>query len=85
MHSLGVARDILKRALSEAARYNAQKIKRIEVRVRDPYFNEYDSLQFCLEVVAKDTIAHDALVTVEPTRRNDNGNTDLFHIILEVD
>ena len=65
MHSLAMAEDILKAALSEAERREAKHIKAISVKMGDRHFMEADSLQFCLEAAAKGTIAEGAQIDVE--------------------
>ena len=65
MHSLAMAQDILKAALSEAKTHEAKHIKAISVKMGDRHFIESDSLQFCLEAAAKGTIAEGAHIDVE--------------------
>ena len=66
MHSLAMAQDILKAALSEAGKHKAKYIKAISVKIGDGHFTESDSLQFCLEASTKGTIAEGAQIEVEP-------------------
>lgn len=65
MHSLAMAQDILQAALGEAAKHEAKKIRKIEVKIGDEHSDESDSIQFCLEAVAKGTIAEGATIEVE--------------------
>ena len=65
MHSLAMAQDILKAALTEAEKNNTQHIKAINIRMEDEHFTESDSLQFCLEAVTKGTIAEGARIEVD--------------------
>ena len=65
MHSLSLAQDILRAALAEAEKHDAKRIKTIGVTIGDETFSESDSLQFCLETVAKGTIAEGARIQVE--------------------
>jgi len=62
-----MAQDILKEALSEAAKHEAKKIQKIGVKIGGEHFAESDSLQFCMEAVAKGTIAEGAKIEVEVT------------------
>ncbi|MFC1932785.1 hydrogenase maturation nickel metallochaperone HypA [Chloroflexota bacterium] len=65
MHSLAMAQDILQAAFIEAEKRYAKHIKAISVKIGDGHFTESDSLQFCLEVVTKGTIAEGAQIEVE--------------------
>ena len=65
MHSLSMAEGILQAAIDEARNYNAKNIKAINVKVTDEHYAESDSLQFCLEAMAKGTIAEGAAVEIE--------------------
>ncbi len=66
MHSLAMAQDILQAALSEAEKRDAKHIKTISVKTGDRHSAESDSLRFCLEAVAKGTIAEGAQIEIEP-------------------
>ena len=65
MHSLAMAQDILEAALIEAKKHHGERIKAITVRIGEEDFLESDSLQFCLEAMAKGTIAEGARMEVE--------------------
>lgn len=65
MHSLAMAQDILKAALTEAEKHDAKQVKVINVKMGDDHFTESDSLQFCLEAAAKGTIAEGARVEIK--------------------
>ena len=65
MHSLMMAQEILKTALIEAEKHNANHIKSINVKIGDGHFAESDSIQFCMEAAAKGTIAERAHVEIE--------------------
>ena len=64
MHSLAMAQDILRAALTEAQKHDAKRIKAIGVRIGNETFMESDSLQFCLEAAAKGTIAEGARIDI---------------------
>ena len=65
MHSLSMAQSILHVALSEAKKCDAKLIKAISMKVEDETFAEADSLQICLEVMARGTIAEGANIQIE--------------------
>jgi len=67
MHSLAMAQDILAAALSEAAKYDAKRIRAINVKIGGEHSDESDSIQFCLEAAAKGTIAEGGRVEIEVT------------------
>jgi len=60
-----MAQSILEAALKEAERHDGKHIKAIGVKIGDETFMESDSLQFCLEAMAKGTIAEGALIEIE--------------------
>lgn len=65
MHSLVMAENILKVALAEAGDQKGSRIKTINIRIAEENFTESDSLQFCLEEMARGTIAEGANVKIE--------------------
>ncbi len=65
MHSLMIAQDILEAALVEAKKHSAKHINAISVKIGDGHFTESDSLQFCLEAMAKGTIAEGARIEIK--------------------
>lgn len=65
MHSLAMAQDILRAAVSEAEKHNAKHVKAISVKIGDGHFAESDSLLFCLEATAKGTIAEGAQIEID--------------------
>lgn len=65
MHSLAIAQGILQAALAEAEKYGGRRIKAINVKIGDEHFTESDSIQFCLEAMAKGTVAEGAQIKVE--------------------
>lgn len=73
MHELSLAQSILWAALDEARKVGGRRISLIRARVRESsHHTEDSSLQFCLEAVAKGTIAEGAEIEIEhipPTLR----------------
>lgn len=65
MHSLAMAQSILQAALIEAEKHNGKRIKVISVKIGDETLMESDSLQFCLEAIAKGTIAEGARIEID--------------------
>lgn len=65
MHEYGIAENILKTALSEAAKYQTKKIIKIYVRLGELNFLKSETLQSAFEIAAKDTIAATAKIEVE--------------------
>ncbi|MFB3894772.1 MAG: hydrogenase maturation nickel metallochaperone HypA [bacterium] len=65
MHEYGIAENILKTALAEAAKHQAKKIVTIYVRLGQMNFLKPEVLQSAFEIVAKDTIAASAKTVVE--------------------
>jgi len=72
MHNLAMAQDILEAALIEAEKYNGKRIKVISVKIGDETLMESDSLQFCLEAMAKGTIAEGAQIEIKCGGRTAN-------------
>jgi hydrogenase nickel incorporation protein HypA/HybF len=64
MHSLSMAQNILQAALKEAKKYDGKRIKAVKVTIGEENFVESDSLQFCLEAMAKGTIAEGARIEI---------------------
>lgn len=74
MHELSIAQVIVKTALKEASKVGAKRICQIHAKVSESanHIEEASSLLFCLEAVAKGTIAEGAEMKVElmpPTLR----------------
>lgn len=65
MHSLAMAENIFRAALNEAENQGGKRIKAINVKIAEENFTESDSLQFCLEELARGTIAEGASVKIE--------------------
>ena len=65
MHSLVMAENILQAALAEAEKYNGKRIEAICIRLDERDFVQAESLQFCLEAMAKGTTAEDAQIEIE--------------------
>lgn len=65
MHSLAMAESIFKAALNEAGSLGSKRIKAINVTLAEEDFTESDSLQFCLEEMARGTIAEGAKVKID--------------------
>ncbi len=67
MHELSLAQNILQTSLDEAQRAGGKHIKAIHVKVTKPSYHSEDvsEMEFCLEVVAKDTPAEGAEMKVE--------------------
>jgi len=65
MHSLAMAENILKVALGEAENHKGKRIKAISIRIAEENFTETDSLRFCLEGMARGTIAEGASIEIE--------------------
>ncbi|MFC2017952.1 hydrogenase/urease maturation nickel metallochaperone HypA [Chloroflexota bacterium] len=65
MHSLAMAENIFKAALNEAGNHKGSRIKSINIRIAEENFTESDSLRFCLEEMARGTIAEGANVKIE--------------------
>ncbi|MBI2853811.1 MAG: hydrogenase maturation nickel metallochaperone HypA [Chloroflexi bacterium] len=64
MHSLGLAQNILQAALIEAEKHQARHIRAINMKL-DKGFSECDSLQFCLRLFSRGTIADGARIDIE--------------------
>jgi len=80
MHSVAMAESILQAVLTEAGNCDGKHIKAISVKIADEYFAESDSLQFCLEAMAKGTIAEGAHVEIELA-----GGKEYSQITIELD
>lgn len=80
MHSLSMAESILQAALKEAEKRESNCIKALSVRIGDEHFVESDSIQFCLEAMAKGTIAEGARIDIEP-----GGTNEPVQVTLELD
>ena len=65
MHSFGMAKDILRAVLTEADKHNGERIEAICIKVDEHDFSEAESLQFCLEGLAKGTLAEGARMEIE--------------------
>ena len=65
MHSLAMAKDILEAALSEANKHDGKRIKTITVEIGEEHFLESESLQLCLEAMAKGTIAEGSRMEIK--------------------
>ena len=65
MHSLAMAKDILAAALSEANKHARKRIKTITVEIGEEHFTESESLQLCLEAMAKGTVAEGSRIEVK--------------------
>ena len=65
MHSFGMAKDILRAVLTEADKHNGERIEAICIKVDEHDFSEAESLQFCLEGLAKETLAEGARMEIE--------------------
>lgn len=66
MHELGIAQDILKVALTEAEKHNGRRISTLHVKLGEASHIEPASLEFCLEAMARGTIAEGARIEIEP-------------------
>lgn len=65
MHSYGMAQNILKAAVSEAEKHEAKRIEAICIKLGEMDFAEADSLEFCLEAMARGTVAEGAKIQIE--------------------
>jgi len=65
MHSLAMAENIFKAALDEAENHGSKSIKAINVKIAEENFTESDSLLFCLQEMARGTVAEGAHIKVE--------------------
>ncbi len=67
MHELSLAQDILQAALDETQKAGGKRIRGIYVKVRESshHIEDTSSLEFCLEAVAKGTIAEGAEIGIE--------------------
>lgn len=66
MHSFGMAKDILRTVLTEADKHNGERIEAICIKVDEHDFSEAESLQFCMEGLAKKgTLAEGARIEIE--------------------
>ena len=65
MHSLAMAENILKAVLKEAENHKGRQIKTINISIAEENFTESDSLQFCLEEIARGTIAEGASIEIQ--------------------
>ena len=65
MHSYGLAKDILKAALSEAERNEGNTIESILIKVGQHDYSEADSIRFCLDEMVKGTAAEGAGIQIE--------------------
>lgn len=65
MHSLSMAQSILQAVLMEAGNHEGKRVKAISVKTGDGELVESESLRFCLEAMAKGTIAEGARIEVE--------------------
>ena len=80
MHSLAMAENILQAVLKEAEKHDGKCIKAIDIKIGEDDFKEADSLQFCLEAMAKGTIAEGAHVEIELA-----GTDEAPQVALELD
>lgn len=64
MHSLSIAENILEAALTEAEKNQRKRIRAMTVEIEDPDFRERDSLQFCLQTMARGTLAEGARLEI---------------------
>ena len=83
MHSLAIAKDILQAALSEANKHDGKRIKTITVKIGEEHFAESESLQLCLEAMAKGTTAEGSRIEVKLMGSN-SGNAECV-IALELE
>lgn len=65
MHEMGITEGILAAAIEVAQREGASRITEIRVTVGELTEIVTDSLQFAFEVLRRDTLAADAVLTVE--------------------
>jgi hydrogenase nickel incorporation protein HypA/HybF len=66
MHEFGIAKDIMDSALAEAARHKGRHVRSIGVKLSRKSDITADSLEFCLKVAAKGTIAEEAKFDIKP-------------------
>jgi Zn finger protein HypA/HybF involved in hydrogenase expression len=60
-----MAKDILEAVLSEANKHDGKRIKTITVEIGEEHFLESESLQLCLEAMAKGTIAEGSRMEIK--------------------
>jgi len=66
MHELSLAQEILKAVLNGAEKAGNKRIREINVRVREStHHMEDDSLETCLEAIARGTVAEGAEIGIE--------------------
>lgn len=64
MHSLGLAQDLLRAVLGEAAQHDGRHVRSIHVTLGHHDFTEAESVQFCLEALSQGTLADGAEIRV---------------------
>jgi Zn finger protein HypA/HybF involved in hydrogenase expression len=74
MHEVGVAREILKIALENA---RGKKIKNIKVALAEDGHTTPESLTHAFSLVAKETLADGAELTIEKTQELESRVVDL--------
>lgn len=69
MHELAIAQEIVRRAVAEAQRRNAVRVKALHVRLGPVGFATSENLSFCITAACKGTIAEGARVDVRNATR----------------
>lgn len=80
MHSLAMAENIFKAVLNEAENQGSKRIKAINVKITEENSAESESLHFCLEEMARGTLAEGADIKIELVGRGES-----FLVTLELD
>jgi hydrogenase nickel incorporation protein HypA/HybF len=65
MHELGIAQDILNKALDTAHKEGAQKVTRVHVKVGEHTAVDVADFRFCFDALKAGTIASEAELAVE--------------------
>lgn len=66
MHEFSIAESILRTALAEAEKRQSKRICSLRIRLGKASHIEPESLEFCIRVAAKGTIAKDARMEITP-------------------
>lgn len=68
MHELGIARDIVRRAVEEAARHKAARIQVLHISLGPEDFASREALAFGIEAASQGTLAEGAGVSITDVR-----------------